>query len=1024
MALEQAGVQLVAAGGDVYITTINNATKATNSFVGATESGGGRVGAAGQVMIGALRQIGTIAVDVFAKAAKATAAFVGDSVHLAGDFEAGMLNFQAVAGKDVDTKGLEKFKDLFISLGKELPVSTSDVEKAAIEMVKGGIDPAIVAAGGLRQNIQFAAAAMDGDLVEAANVSAKILGGWADANATAQQKAEFLTHATDQLTKAANASSVDVHELSLGIFNAQGIAKTAGVSFDDLTTTLAALSPRFASSSEAGNSLKNVIARLQPSTKPAIAAMEGLGLITADGANKFYDAQGKFIGFSKASQVLQDSLRGLTQQQKQAVLQTIFGNDAMNAAAGLADLGAAGYQKMADALAGANGVTENAALKQQGYNTALENAKGSVEALQITVGSALLPVLTDLLNNTIAPAVNTITDFTSALTGSDEAFNRLSPTMQGMVTTLSSLSGYFTAVVEDGDYLNDFLVDLPAPIQGVVGGIGMLIAAFNPLQAYIGAVVEDGDTLNDFLTDIPKPMQTVARALGELVNWLGSAGSAADDFGGVVDDLSGIFQHYIGVVEDVLGGYQAIAQAILPQVSKFWQDHGTEITTFLQATYDKIIRIVNLALDLYDAVVPKALKSVAGWIDEHATGIQAVLSGAWDAISGIVDGALTLIEGTIKIALDLIHGDWAKAWGDLQQMSATFVLDLERVIEGFLNIIAGFFNTNLQEIADLWSHNWEELYRIATETDWVKVGQYVVDGILQGLKDNWDHLMGWLSDKAHDLVKTALDAIGAGSPAKEFYPVGEFATTGIMAGFEETWPQLTDQVGTLSADLISSMSDIGTQMQSAIADSFGATASIDRQIAKNLDAFKDVLPQYQRYTQGALQEAQNQAEAFLDPAEGAKYFKMKSAQILEYAKLQKDLSEATNADDRARIQQQMLLINKAQTAEIAQFDATKQASSPLMDIVNQINDIMKSIAGINLTDDQIHIVDQLATIWSALQTPTNARQQAYVNPPMTQYPSAGSNTNTSTMNVNMPIYTNNSPAALQQSWAIVQASMA
>jgi hypothetical protein len=39
-----------------------------------------------------------------------------------------------------------------------------------------------------------------------------------------------------------------VKELSLGIFNAQGIAKAAGVSFDDLTTTLAELAPRFASS--------------------------------------------------------------------------------------------------------------------------------------------------------------------------------------------------------------------------------------------------------------------------------------------------------------------------------------------------------------------------------------------------------------------------------------------------------------------------------------------------------------------------------------------------------------------------------------------------------------------------------------------------------------------------------------------------------------------------------------------------------------------------------------------------------
>jgi TP901 family phage tail tape measure protein len=117
---------------------------------------------------------------------------------------------------------------------------------------------------------------MDGDLAQAAEISAKILGGWTSAAATAQERTDFLTHSTDLMTKAANASAVDVKGLSQGIFNAQGIAKTAGVSFDDLTTTLATLAPRFASSSEAGNSLKNMIARLQPTTDPAADAMRGL----------------------------------------------------------------------------------------------------------------------------------------------------------------------------------------------------------------------------------------------------------------------------------------------------------------------------------------------------------------------------------------------------------------------------------------------------------------------------------------------------------------------------------------------------------------------------------------------------------------------------------------------------------------------------------------------------------------------------------------------------------------------------
>lgn len=997
MALEQAGVQLIAAGGDVYITTINNATKATNNFVDSTDQGSNKVKGAGQVMIGALREIGTIAVDALAQAAKATAAFVGDSINLAGDFEAGMLNFQAVAGKDVDTKGLEQFRDLFLQIGKELPVSTADVQKAAIEMIKGGIDPAIVAAGGLRQNIQFAAAAMDGDLVSAAEISSKILGGWAASNATAAEKADFLTHSTDLLTKAANASAVDVKGLSLGIFNAQGIAKTAGVSFDDLTTTLAALAPRFASSSEAGNSLKNMIARLQPTTDPAASAMEGLGLYTEETGSKFYDAQGNFVGFEKAAQLLQDSLKGLTKEQQAATLQQIFGNDAMGSAAALADMGAEGYRNMAAAMGEANGVAENAALKQQGFNTALDNAKGSLEALQITIGSALLPVLTDLMNNVIAPAVNTLTDMADALFGNEEAFNRLSPAMQDVVTTIGTL-------VDD--------------VQNIVGAFDEAGAMSSEFGESIGLLASDLGLPGELIQDIVFAAQ-------DLIKWFSTASDKSSDLGGVIDDLNGIWTKAGVVIDDVMDAYMVVAQAVLPVITQFIADHGEEISTFFQTAYNKIIEIINLALDLYDAIVPKVLGNVAAFITEHADSIQTILSGAWQAISGIIDGALTLIEGTFKIALDIIHGDWSKAWEDIKTMSATFVLDLGKVIEGFLNIIAGFFDSSLAEIVDTWTNNWNQLVDIATSIDWGNIGYLIVAGIIGGIDDNADRLFSTLKNLASDALQAAKDALGISSPSKEFAKVGNFAVQGLIQGFADTWPQLTAFVGTISKDLIDEMSDIGTQMQDAIADGFGATASIDRQLAKNLDSIKDVLPGYLNYTKGALKEAQDQAMAFLDPAEGAKFFKKRSDQIFEYAKLQKDLAETTDADDRARIQEQMNLINAAQTAELRQMDAQRSASESATDgIVQSIDAVMRALAGIHLTDDQIKVVDMLAGVWSGLQMQGNARQQAYANPPQMQYPSSsGGSTSNRTTNVNMPIYTNNSPAALQQSWAIVQASM-
>jgi len=970
--MEEAGVKLIAQGANVYIGDLKSAESATNGFVDATEKGGGRVNAAGQVMVGALRQVGAIAVEAFGQALKATAAFIGDSIDKAGDFEASMLEFQSVAGKEVDASGLKDFRDLFIDIGKRLPVSTAEVQQAAIEMVKGGIDPATIAAGGLEQNIQFAAAAMGGDLVKAAEISSKIMGGWTSITDSAADKSSFLTHATDLLAKAANASSTDVEGLSLGIFNAQGIAKTAGVSFDDLTTTLAALAPRFASSSEAGNSLKNMIARLQPTTDPAAQAMAGLGLYTEETGSAFYDAQGNFVGFEKAAQLLKDSLTGLTKEQQAATLQQIFGNDAMGSAAALAELGAAGYQGMAEALANANGVAEAAALKQQGFNVALDNAKGSVEALQITIGSALLPILADLLNNVIAPAINAFTDWADSIFSAED------------------------------------------PIQELISQID----AFSPLIGMAVAAVAD------FITS-GGDLGVVADDLNEGIDGLGDAFLAvvgvADDLGSAIDDLSGIWAKAIGVVEDVAAGYQDIIDSVLPIVTKVVDEHGAEISAFFQTTYESIIRIVNLALDLYDAVVPKVLGNVAKFIDTHAVGIEAVITGAWDVISGVVSGALTLIEGTIKTALALINGDWEGAWTAIQDMSVKFVGSLGQVIEGGLNIIAGLFNTNLAEIGRVWQNNWNMLVEIVTKIAgrMPEIGRSIVDGIKTGLANAWGSLVGWLTDKVNGLVDAAMATIGADSPAKEFMPVGAFATQGIMQGFSDTWPALTKLVDKLGQDLIDQATDLGRNVQGAIAASFGATASIDRQIADNLDRFEDIPDQYRQFTEGALKDAEHAARQFLDPTEGAQFFAMRSKQILEFADLQQQLAETQDSEERKRIQTKMNLINAAQTAEISSFNANLGATLSGTESLRDALQAMIMAKGVDEKGNPIGLPgvgesSTMAAFDSWLRQLTNYAPNPYRNPMM-----SGATTYNQQRQYSMPIYTNNSPEAMQQSMAMM-----
>jgi TP901 family phage tail tape measure protein len=1097
--MEQAGVQLIAAGGDVYISTINNATKATSAFVDGTEQGGGKVNAAGQVMIGALRQIGTMAIDAFAQAAKATAAFVGDSVKVAGDFEAGMLRFQAVAGKGVDTKGLEKFKDLFISLGKELPVSTSEVEQAAIEMVSGGIDPAIVAGGALRQTIQFASAA-NLSLADAAATSAKFLAGWTSSAATADEKIAFLAMSTDTLTKAAAASSTTAAELRLGLFNVQGAAQALHASFEDTTATLAQLAPAFESSAQAGTALNVFMSRLVPQTSKAKGEMQDLGLITKNGQNIFFDSAGAFLGMGNAAEVLKDKLGAMTDEQKIDTLHQLFGNDAMKVANLLMQDGAAGLDAMKAKMAEANGVSATAALVQSGYNTALENAKGSVEALQITIGSALLPVLSDLLNKYIAPGVNAITAFAEsffklvpAIEASDDPLQTFllaiavaAPGLTDLAFELIHAKDEFLAFIAPAQTVGDFLTDNLKPIlfgigvaitatlvPALVAATTAFLAAAAPIVALVAASALlykawDTDFLgikttvtqvwNDTLLPAFQAMQVwladeIPPAIKTLADfWDSTLLPALKDVGAflhdkvfpILSDLADVF--IAGAIIEVKALAAIWSNVLQPALAAVWSYLSGTVIPIFHALFDVEFAIASKVVEalagLWQKVLWPALKSVGDYIgttvipafksvgDYLSTTFGPTLNdvttwldkvtGGFGGVTGGVKEVINWLENLASSISKLKLPDWLTPGSPTPWETALYGIGTalsKSVAPGLATMQQGITEIGGQ-INDAFANS-DIVDTLST------LGEDAMRGFGKGLKSGVGSIVSLINSTADTVEGAFKGAFQAHSPAERMVPVGESVMQGIMKGMADGWPQLTTLVGSLSADLIGQMQDIGQQMQQAVADGFGATASIDRQIAKNLDSFKDILPQYEQYTTGALKEAQQKAESFLDPAEGAKFFQMRSKQILEYAKLQKDLDEAATQDDRDRINAQMLLINKAQTAEISQFDATNSPQdSPMQNIADQVNAIMKTLAGINLTDDQIKIVDLLSGIFATASTPVQQTASPPASPAQQGWQAGGGASPTNnTKNFNMPIYTNQSPAALQQSLAIAQASM-
>lgn len=365
----------------------------------AAEDAGPKFNAFEQIATGALRQVGALAVETSLKAGAALLKFGADSIGVAGDFEATMNRFESKTG-DLDQAGLkvDNFREKFLQLGKDTQFSAQQAGDAAIELVKGGVSIEQVMGGATDATLALAAAGELG-LAPAAGIVAKQLGVW-------QQEAGGAANVANRLSQAANASVVDVDELALGLANVGGVARAAGLSFDETVTAMGLIAPGFSSASDAGTSLKVLLTALQPVTSTAAEAFAELGLLTEQGTSKFYDAQGSFVGMTKATEILAEATRDLSEADQTRLIKLAFGQDAQRAALELAKHGAEGYDKFAASMDKVGSATDQAAKLNRGFNFAMEQLGGSLETAQIVIGSKLLPAGTALINDFFIPAVN------------------------------------------------------------------------------------------------------------------------------------------------------------------------------------------------------------------------------------------------------------------------------------------------------------------------------------------------------------------------------------------------------------------------------------------------------------------------------------------------------------------------------------------------------------------------------------------------------------------------------------------
>ncbi len=380
---------------------------------------------------------------------------VNASVDQFADMQAQLSDIQAVSG--ATTEETEQLKNLITDLGLDPKLKVSATEAAdAIEMLlRNGLSIDDVLNGAARSTILLANAT-GGDFSKAADTVTDVMAQFGI-------QASDMKKAVDGIVSVIQNSKLDINDYAYAIGMAGGVAGGSGVEFADFNTVLAGTAANFSGGSDAGTSFKVFLQRLVPNSKKAAKEMQRLGMITEDGANRFFDAEGNLRDLDQIAFILSKTLGDLSEQERIAAMHVIFGTDASRTAQGLMELGdASGYAN--DGIEGfVNGFTtlqetmaqtdadKAAAIRMDNLKGSAEILDGIIETLKISIGEEFEPAIRSFKDTMAAILTEHGDEFIAFFGALADVFEQSMPAVEGVAGAVGNLAGAFADFVATGN---------------------------------------------------------------------------------------------------------------------------------------------------------------------------------------------------------------------------------------------------------------------------------------------------------------------------------------------------------------------------------------------------------------------------------------------------------------------------------------------------------------------------------------------------------------------------------------------
>lgn len=555
---------------------------------------------------GAFKTVGKVAKTAMAAGSAAAAAFTKTSIDSGMNFDTAMSQVAATMGTTVDKIGNVEAKAE--EMGRTTKYTATEAAEGMNILAQAGLSADEQISGiGTVLNLASAGAM---SLEESASYTAGAVKGFGDSMGNASYYA-------DLMAKGATLANTDVRGLGEAFSGSAATAKNYGQAADSVTLSLLRLAEQNVTGSEASTALNRAMADLYTPTDDASKALDQLKVSA-------YKTNGEAKDFNDLVDELNGSLQGMTAEQKNNALATIFTTQGLQAFNKMTASSDATVQKFW------KGIQDSSGSAAQQAATQLDNLKGDITLLSSATEGLELGFY-NTFSGTIRGAIKGITSEVSGLAEAMES---------------GGISGAFSKLAQDAI---NFSGQLP------------------------GLTKIGGDLINSLISSVTQNSGSITTAVGQLLNNLASTISTGlNVFTSVGVNL------LTTIASGMAQGIPTFLGQALPMLTQFTESLRSNAGKLINAG---LTLIQNIAQGLINSIpvliayVPTIITNLAGIINDNAPKILATgVTIITNLAIGLVRAIPLLIANLPKIITAIVSIFTAFNWFSLGKNIVTGII--------------------------------------------------------------------------------------------------------------------------------------------------------------------------------------------------------------------------------------------------------------------------------------------------------------------------------------------------------------